>query len=103
MKIIKSEGPLRVTPPKNKKNKKLRERVGAVGTVEARGGGVFSSHRRQRCKGQKRKTCNTLIYNYLQAIQMLFFTYNTDVLHKKGEKGIIFIYIIRYIDIIFIL
>ena len=36
MKIIKSEGPLRVTPPKNKKNKKLRERVGAVGAAEAR-------------------------------------------------------------------
>ena len=34
MKIIKSEGPLRVTPPKNKKNKKLRERAGAVGAVE---------------------------------------------------------------------
>lgn len=34
---------------------------------------------------------------------MLFFSYNTDVLLKKGEKGIIFIYIIRYIDIIFIL
>ena len=28
---------------------------------------------------------------------MLFFTYKTDVLHKKGEKGIIFIYTIRYI------
>ena len=68
MKIIKSEGLLRVTPPKNKKNKKLRERVGAVGAVGVRGGGVFSSHRRQRCKGQKRKTYNTLIYNYLQAI-----------------------------------
>ena len=66
MKIIKSEGPLRVTPPKNKKNKKLRERVGAVGGVGVRGGvGVFYSHRRQRCKGQKRKTRNTLIYNYL--------------------------------------
>ena len=38
MKIIKSEGLLRVTPPKNKKNKKLRERVGAVGAVEVRGG-----------------------------------------------------------------
>lgn len=38
MKIIKSEGPLRVTPPKNKKNKKLRERVGAVGAVGDRGG-----------------------------------------------------------------
>ena len=103
MKIIKSERPLRVTPPKKKKKKKLRERVGAVGTVGARGGGVFCSHRRQRCKGQRRKTCNTLIYNYLYVIQMIFFAYNTDVLHKKGEKGIIFIYIIRYIDIIFIL
>lgn len=40
MKIIKSEVPLRVTPPKNKKNKKLRERVGAVGVVGSRGGGV---------------------------------------------------------------
>ena len=38
IKIIKSEGPLRVTPPKNKKNKKLRERVGAVGAVGDRGG-----------------------------------------------------------------
>lgn len=36
MKIIKSEGLLRVTPPKNKK--KLRERVGAVGAVGDRGG-----------------------------------------------------------------
>ena len=36
MKIIKSEGLLRVTPPKNKK--KLRERVGAVGVVGVRGG-----------------------------------------------------------------
>ena len=53
MKIIKSEGLLRVTPPKNKKNKKLRERVGAVGVVGVRGGGVFSSHRRQRCKDKE--------------------------------------------------
>lgn len=68
MKIIKSERPLRVTPPKNKKNKKLRERVGAVGTVGVRGGGVFNSHRRQRCKDKEGKTRNTLIYNYLQAI-----------------------------------
>ena len=68
MKIIKSEALLRVTPPKNKKNKKLRERVGAVGAVGVRGVGVFNSHRRQRCKGQKLKTYNTLIYNYLQAI-----------------------------------
>lgn len=34
---------------------------------------------------------------------MLFFTYKTDVLLEKGEKGIIFIYIIRYIDIIYII
>lgn len=38
MKIIKSEVLLRVTPPKIKKNKKLRERVGAVGGVGSRGG-----------------------------------------------------------------
>lgn len=38
MKIIKSEALLRVTPPKIKKNKKLRERVGAVGVVGSRGG-----------------------------------------------------------------
>lgn len=53
MKIIKSEGLLRVTPPKNKKNKKLRERAGAVGAVGVRGGGVFNSHRRQRCKNKE--------------------------------------------------
>lgn len=40
MKIIKSEGLLRVTPPKIKKNKKLRERVGAVGAVGDGGVGV---------------------------------------------------------------
>lgn len=68
MKIIKSEGLLRVTPPKNKKNKKLRERVGVVGVVGVRGGGVFSSHRRQRYKGKEGKTRNTLIYNNLQYI-----------------------------------
>ena len=68
MKIIKSEGLLRVTPPKNKKNKKLRERVGAVGAVGVRGGGVFNSHRRQRCKDKERKTRNILIYNNLQYI-----------------------------------
>ena len=42
MKIIKSEGLLRVTPPKNKKIKKIRERVGAVGTVGGRGGGCLT-------------------------------------------------------------
>ena len=69
MKIIKSEGLLRVTPLKNKKNKKLRERVGAVGAVGVRGGGgVFNSHRRQRCKNKEGKTRNTLIYNNLQYI-----------------------------------
>lgn len=68
MKIIKSEGPLRVTPPKNKKNKKLREGVGAVGAVGDRGGWVFSSHRRQRYKDKEGKTRNTLIYNKLQYI-----------------------------------
>lgn len=69
MKIIKSEGLLRVTPPKNKKNKKLRERVGVVGVVGVRGGGgVFSSHRRQRYKDKEGKTRNTLIYNNLQYI-----------------------------------
>ena len=68
MKIIKSEGLLRVTPPKNKKNKKLRERVGVVGVVGVRGGGVFSSHRRQRYNDKEGKTRNTLIYNNLQYI-----------------------------------
>lgn len=68
MKIIKSEGLLRVTPPKNKKNKKLRERVGAVVRWESGGGGVFNSHRRQRYKGKEGKTRNTLIYNNLQYI-----------------------------------
>ena len=68
MKIIKSEGPLRVTPPKNKKNKKLRKRVGAVGTVGAGGWGVFNSYMRQRCKDKEGKTRNTLIYRYLQYI-----------------------------------
>ena len=67
MKIIKSEGLLRVTPPKNKKNKKLREWVGAVGAV-GDGGGVFNSHGRQRYKNKEGKTRNTLIYNYLQDI-----------------------------------
>lgn len=68
MKTIKSEGLLRVTPPKNKKNKKLRERVGAVGTVGDRGGWVFNSLRRQRYKNKEGKTRNTLIYNYLHYI-----------------------------------
>ena len=44
MKIIKSEGLLRVTPPKNKKKiKKIRERAGVVGAVGVRGGGVYNS------------------------------------------------------------
>ena len=43
MKIIKSEGLLRVTPPKNKKIKKIRERAGVVGAVGVRGGGVYNS------------------------------------------------------------
>ena len=68
MKIIKSEGPLRVTPPKNKKNKKLRERVGAVGAVGAGGVGVFNSYMRQRCKDKEGKTRNTLMHNNLHNI-----------------------------------
>ena len=66
MKIIKSEGLLRVTPPKNKKNKKLRERGGVVGVVGVRGGGVFNASRRQRCKDTEGKTRNILIYTNLQ-------------------------------------
>lgn len=42
MKIIKSEGLLRVTPPKNKKNKKLRERAGAVVRWESGGVGYLT-------------------------------------------------------------
>ena len=57
-------------------------------------------------EGSKNKECkahNTLIYNHLQDARILFFTDETDVLHGKGEKGIIFIYTIRYIDIIYII
>lgn len=68
MKIIKSEGPLRVTPPKNKKNKKLRERVGAVGAVGDRGGGRLTHTGGKRYNDKEVKTRNTLIYNYLQSI-----------------------------------
>ena len=39
MKIIKSEGPLRVTPPKNKKNKKIKGK-GGCGGCGGRPGGV---------------------------------------------------------------
>lgn len=55
MKIIKSEGPLRVTPPKNKKNKKIRERVGAVGAVGARGGVGIQLTQAAKVRGQRRK------------------------------------------------
>ena len=52
MKIIKSEGLLRVTPPKNKKIKKIRERAGVVGAVGVRGVGCITP-RRQRCKNKE--------------------------------------------------
>lgn len=90
-KIIKSEGLLRVTPPKNKKNKKLWEKAGAVGGVGVRGGGGVDGQLLDNCEDTKNTKRNTLKYNTLQRLQDLFFTYNTDVLHKKGEKGIIFI------------
>ena len=38
MKIIKSEGPLRVTPPKNKKNKKNKGKGGCGGSGGSPGG-----------------------------------------------------------------
>ena len=67
MKIIKSEGLLRVTPPKNKK--KIKGKGGCGGAVGVRGGGgVFRSHRRQRYKDKEGKTRNILIYNNLQYI-----------------------------------
>lgn len=67
MKIIKSEVPLRVTPPKNKKNKKLRERVGAVGVVGSRGGGGVRSRRNNGGnKATTRAVCNVLNFNELQ-------------------------------------
>lgn len=103
MKIIKSEALLRVTPPKIKKIKKYgKGRVRWVWSGVG-GGGCLTPADREGSKSKEHKAHNTLIHNYLQALQMLFFTYNTDVLHEKGEKGIIFIYTIRYIDIIFIL
>ena len=42
MKKKKIEGRLRVTPPKNKKKKKLREGVGGVGVVGVRGVGYLT-------------------------------------------------------------
>lgn len=75
-----------------------------MGAVGVRGGwGYLTPADREGSKSKEYKARNTLIHNYLQVLQMLFFTDNTDVLYKKGEKGIIFIYTIRYIDIIFIL
>ena len=68
MKIIKSERPLRVTPPKKKKNKKLRERVGAVGVVGSRGVGCLAPTGGKDTKDKEGKTRNTLIYNNLQFI-----------------------------------
>ena len=69
MKIIKSEGPLRVTPPKIKKNKKLRERVGAVGVVGVRGGGgCLTPADSEGSKSKEYKARNTLIHNYLQVL-----------------------------------
>ena len=58
MKIIKSEGLLRVTPPKNKKNKKLRERVGVVGVVAVRGVGYLAptGGKDTRAKKERRAT-----------------------------------------------
>ena len=56
--------------------------------------GVFNPCGWRRLKKQKYKAYNILIYNYLQTIRILFFTYKTDVLHEKGEKGIIIDYII---------
>ena len=96
MKIIKSEALLRVTPPKNKKIKNCGERrVRWVGW-ESGGVGVLTAQLLDNCEDAKNVKRNTLNYNTLQRLQDLFFTYNTDVLHKKGEKGII---IIDYIDI----
>ena len=57
-KIIKSEGLLRVTPPKNKKNKKLRERVGVGGVVGVRGVGYLATTggKDTRAKKERRAT-----------------------------------------------
>ena len=48
MKIIKSEALLRVTPPKIKKIKKIRERVGAVDVDGRRGWGGEVKKEQQR-------------------------------------------------------
>ena len=65
MKIIKSEGLLRVTPPKIKKIKKIRERVGAVGAVGDGGVGYLTPADREGSKSKEYKARNTLIHNYL--------------------------------------
>lgn len=57
----------------------------------------------QGIKSPRGRFCNVLNFNELQKNNRRIFLYITDVLHEKGEKGIIFIYTIRYIDIIFIL
>lgn len=54
-------------------------------------GGVLTAQLLDNCEDAKNIKRNTLKYNTLQRLQDLFFTYNTDVLHKKDEKGIIFI------------
>lgn len=67
-KIIKSEGLLRVTPPKNKKNKKLWEKAGAVGGVGVRGVGVLTAQLLANCEDTKSVKRNTLKYNTLQRL-----------------------------------
>ena len=67
MKIIKSEALLRVTPPKIKKIKKIRERVGAVDVVGSRGWGGARLRRNNRGnKATTRAVCNVLNFNELQ-------------------------------------
>lgn len=55
------------------------------------GVGVLTAQLLNNCEDVKNIKRNTLKYNTLQRLQDLFFAYNTDVLHKKDEKGIIFI------------
>lgn len=71
MKIIRSEEPLRVTPPKIKKIKKIKGKGGCGGCGGSLGGwgvGCLTPADGEGSKSKEYKAHNTLIHNYLQAL-----------------------------------
>ena len=81
-----------MTPPKNKKNKKLRERVGAVGAVEDRGVGCLAPTGGKDAITKTKDAQHIDIQLLTYSINTIFYKQYGRITQKRRKRYYIYIY-----------